>query len=91
MVQDGVAFQPVRLTWLVEKKLAVWLWCEQCSHHKSLDSVPLLTRFGDLTLSDLRRKCRCSTCHSRNVFIRPDWHKSSWTRGVVSRHDILPD
>ncbi|MDB2668894.1 hypothetical protein N9Y74_03370 [Alphaproteobacteria bacterium] len=90
-MQDGARFQPVRLGWLVERKLALWVWCEQCSHHKSLKVAPLLARFGDVTLSQMRQKFRCSTCHSRHIFIRPDWHKSGWSQGVVSRHDTMPE
>jgi len=79
--------QPVRLSWLVQKRLNVWLWCEACSHHASLPVPPIMARHGDITLGELRRKSRCSKCRSQQVFVRPDWPK----RGVVSRHDRLPD
>lgn len=83
--------EPVRLSWLVERRLGVWVWCESCSHHKVLATPPLVERFGDAALLDLRRKFRCVACGGREIFIRPDWHGAGWTRGVVSRHDKLPE
>jgi len=84
-------FQPVQLAWLVQRQLNLWLWCEACSHHKSLATPPLLARFGDVELSALKRHFTCSNCQGRDIFIRPDWQNSGWSRGVVSRHETLDD
>jgi len=84
-------FRPVRLSWLVERRVDVWVWCESCSHHKVLPAGPLLQRFGDAVLLDLRGKFRCAACGGKEIFLRPDWHGAGWTRGVVSKHDKLPE
>ena len=83
--------KPVRLSWLVDRQLKLWLWCEACSHHKTLDSVPLLRRFGDAELPALKSKFRCTQCGGKEIFLRPDWHGAGWTHGVVSKHDKLPE
>ena len=85
------AGQPVRLGWLVERRLDVWVWCETCSHHKTIAAAPLLARFGDAVLLDLKTKFTCSACGGREIFLRPDWHGAGWTHGVVSKHDKLPE
>jgi hypothetical protein len=87
----GNDFQPVQLAWLVERRLNIWLWCEACSHQASLATPPILARFGDLNLTALGRRFRCSNCQSRDIFIRPDWHGAGWSRGVVSRHESLDE
>jgi len=87
----SVKSAPVRLSWLVARRLDVWLWCEECSHHKTVSVAPLFERFGDAVLLELKPHFRCAACGAREVFIRPDWHSAGWTRGVVSRHENLPD
>ena len=82
---------PVRLNWLVERRLNVWVWCETCSHHKVVAAARLLARFGDAALLDLKTKFTCSACGGREIFLRPDWHGAGWTHGVVSKHDKLPE
>ena len=82
---------PVRLSWLAARQLKVWLWCEGCSHHKTLPVAPPVEKFGDAVLIELKSHFRCAACGGRDVFIRPDWHSAGWTRGVVSRHEKLPD
>ena len=82
---------PVRLSWLATRQLQVWIWCEGCSHHKSLPVAPLLEKFGDVALLALKAHFQCAACGGREVFLRPDWHSAGWTQGVVSRHEKLPD
>lgn len=84
-------YQPVRLSWLVERRLGIWVWCEQCSHHKVVDTVSLYARFGNAALLELKTRFRCVSCGGREIFLRPDWHGAGWTRGVVSKHDKLPE
>lgn len=83
--------QPVRLGWLVERRLNLWVWCEKCSHNKTVAVAPLHEKYGDASLSEVKHKFRCAQCGSRDVFLRPDWHSAGWTRGVVSKHDKLPE
>ena len=83
--------EPVRLGWLVERRLNLWVWCESCSHHKVVAAAPLYKKYGDAPLSAVRHKFRCAPCGGREIFLRPDWHGAGWTRGVVSKHDKLPE
>tara|TARA_Y100001958_G_C20989138_1_gene377359 strand:+ start:199 stop:468 length:270 start_codon:yes stop_codon:yes gene_type:complete len=83
--------EPVRLAWLVERRLNLWVWCESCSHHKVVAALPLYEKYGDAPLHAMKHKFRCAQCGGREIFLRPDWHGAGWTRGVVSKHDKLPE
>ncbi len=90
-MQKPTIGRPVRLSWLVARRLNIWVWCEGCSHHKVVPPRPLQQKFGDAELIALKRKFRCARCGGREIFLRPDWHGGGWTRGVVSKHDKLPE
>ena len=85
------SIEPVRLGWLVERRLNLWVWCESCSHHKVVAALPLYEKYGDAALLEVKHKFRCAQCGGREIFLRPDWHGAGWTRGVVSKHDKLPE
>lgn len=87
MTKEEDPTAPVRLRWLVDEGLNVWVWCEDCSHHASLAAAALLARFGDVPVKSLAQRMKCSKCQGRHVFTRPDWPK----QGLVTRHDMLDD
>ena len=83
--------KPVRLGWLVERRLNLWVWCEGCSHHKVVPTEPLHEKFGNATIYEVKHKFRCAQCGGREIFLRPDWHGAGWTRGVGAEDEKLPE
>ncbi len=74
---------PATLGDLAAAGLAVFCWCNRCSHHSELSSAVLAAQLGPATpVPALARRLRCAGCGGRDVAARPAWP----ARGPVSRH-----
>ena len=75
--------RPVTLAELANQGLDVWAWCNGCSHHAVLPTSALTAKLGpDWPVPHVSRRSYYRECGSRNIYTRPDWHKT----GVVTRH-----
>ncbi len=63
----------MRLSGLIAHGIRLWVWCETCCHHTTLDPEPLLERLGDRAVPQVSAVLICSCCGSRDVSSRPDW------------------
>lgn len=77
--------RPATLDDMIADDLGVWLWCNTCHYHRSMDPSALARKLGgDFPVPEVGRRARCGSCGSRNVESRPDW--TSRSIGVVTRH-----
>lgn len=76
--------RPATLGDLVEHGLAVFCWCNDCSHNAILGAFALSGRVDVRTaVAGLANHVRCGRCGGTNVATRPAWP----SLGQVTRHE----
>ena len=74
---------PATLGEVAAKGLKLWVWCNGCSHNKTLAVASLIARLGrNFPVPRLGARLRCSACGGRDIDARPDWPR----RGVITSH-----
>lgn len=64
----------------VRRPFVVHVWCRGCGRVVTLDVDALLDRLGDVYLSDLKRRLRCSACGAADPQLHVGWD------GISSRY-----
>ncbi len=64
--------------------VAVFCWCNRCSHNATVPTLQLLREMGPGTaVPEVGARLRCSGCGSKDIATRPDWP----SLGQVTRHN----
>lgn len=68
---------------IAEAGVAVFCWCNRCSHNAVLETVRLIAELGpDFPVPEVGARLRCSGCASKDIATRPHWPGL----GQVARH-----
>lgn len=68
---------------LVDDGIAVFCWCNRCSHNAVLESQALAATLGPaMAVPEIASRLRCSGCGSKDIATRPAWPGL----GQVTRH-----
>ncbi|MGC6411243.1 MAG: hypothetical protein ACON4F_00265 [Candidatus Puniceispirillaceae bacterium] len=75
---------PVTLSDLSQEGLAVFCWCNRCSHHAEVPTAPLIEKLGAFyPVPELGQVMRCSQCQTGDITTRPAWPAYG---GQMARH-----
>ncbi len=70
---DEHSRRPVRLDQLAAQCVAVFCWCNRCSHRARLDSAQLILALGPgYAVAEIGARLRCSNCGAKDVATRAD-------------------
>jgi len=69
---------------LQQRGIAVFCWCNRCSHNAVLELTPLIAQLGPLCpVPEVGARLVCSSCGSKDIATRPAWQGL----GQVTRHE----
>ena len=75
--------QQIVLGELADRQVAVFCWCNRCSHNAVLEIRPLIAQLGPLCpVPEVGARLVCSSCGSKDIATRPAWRGL----GQVARH-----
>jgi DNA-directed RNA polymerase subunit RPC12/RpoP len=67
--------EPARLSFLVEEKIRLFVYCVDCHHNAMLDAGPIAERLGaDFPIPQVAKHVRCAACGSRHATVNPYWN-----------------
>ncbi|MBM3560387.1 MAG: hypothetical protein FJX53_11035 [Alphaproteobacteria bacterium] len=59
---------------LAHRGIAVFCWCNRCSHNAALPAATLVAKLGPhFPVPEVGGKLRCTSCGARDVASRPEW------------------
>ncbi len=65
----------VPLSWLVEERMRLFVWCIRCDHHGALPPGPLIERLGsDFPIPKVAGKLVCTKCGGHEFTVNPHWN-----------------
>ncbi len=59
--------RPENLSDFIDSRHAIYVYCRCCPHYTRLDVLALIGAHGDVTLSNAKKRLRCSACGGRGV------------------------
>jgi hypothetical protein len=66
---------PARLSYLVQQKLRMFVWCIRCHHHAAVEVSLLIEKLGaNFPIPRVARHMKCSQCGNREVTVNPNWN-----------------
>jgi hypothetical protein len=66
---------PARLSYLVQQKLRMFVWCIRCHHHAAVEVSLLIEKLGaNFPIPRVAQHMKCSQCGNREVTVNPDWN-----------------
>jgi len=66
---------PAPLSFLIDHKLRMFVWCIRCHHHAEVSAVLLVEKLGaDFPIPWVARHMKCSQCGNREVTVNPNWN-----------------
>lgn len=71
---DERSRRAVPLDQLAAQGIAVFCWCNRCSHRARLDSAQLILALGPaFSVAEIGARLRCSNCGAKDVATRADF------------------
>ncbi|MDA0368762.1 MAG: hypothetical protein O3C65_12075 [Proteobacteria bacterium] len=66
---------PARLSYLVDQKLRLTVWCIRCDHRADIAVAPLVDKLGaNYPIPHVARHMKCSRCGNREITVNPTWN-----------------
>ena len=66
---------PARLSYLIDQKLQIFVWCIRCHHHAAIEASLLIEKLGaNFPIPRVAQHMKCSQCGNREVTVNPKWN-----------------